>query len=254
MAISRYERLVTGFVITVSMYLVMFSMSFFVTEKTVVNPLFLHGAANPPCVDDVNKLPISVVVATLSNGDIYRGTAFMIESNKWMTAAHVVEGELDNISISLGDSLLNGKIAFIGTKDEDIAIIETESVTNYTPMHVANHDPDYFEHVWNIGYPRWAGTRQVVTGGHVIGDIGDNMVLTSALVMGGMSGGPTVHCEGDSLHVNGVIKSYRTELTSRNTVIIDGVHTIENSYINSGEGYSTGVRKELYYQPMSFVK
>ena len=243
--ITRYEKLVGSFVITISMLMVMYSLSFFATPKKSYSPLFLQNAKVPPCVANIEDLPISLITATHTDNKVFRGTAFMVDPNIWITAAHVVEGDIADLSIMLRSGPISGVIEYIGDINNDIAIIITEPVDEYIPLVISEDDPAFFERMWNIGYPGWAGTQQVVTSGHLIDLYDDKVVATSAMVMGGMSGGPTVHCNGDELQVDGVIKSYKKQLTSEQVVIVDGVQTVEKSYINTGEGYSTSLHRSF---------
>ena len=221
----------------------MFSASFFATQKNTYQPMFLQNAEMPPCVTDINSLPISMLTSTSYDGAEYRGSAFMVDPNIWVTAAHVVDGNVNEVSLYLHGNTIKGTIEFINDNGADIAVIIADTIDGYEPLIISEHDPMFYEEMWNIGYPGWAGQEQVVTSGHLIDLIDDSLVATTALVMGGMSGGPTVHCNGDQLQVDGVIRSYRKQLTSEEVVIIDGIHTIEKSYINTGEGYSTSLHR-----------
>lgn len=236
--VKAIERRVTSFLMTVCMMMVIYSATFFATPKKP-ETLFLQNAKTPPCAENINDLPISLVYTTLADGSIFRGTAFMVGMTEWVTAAHVVDGDVIDVSIVLDDTILLGNITYIGDSDNDIAVIQTSATHDYTPLVVGGESElPHFAEVWNIGYPAWAGRTQVVTSGSVIGT-GTTTLFTSAMVMGGMSGGPTLYCNGDQLQVDGVIKSYRKELTSENVSIINGIHTIEKSYVNTGEGFST---------------
>ena len=199
----------------------------------------------PPCVANIEDLPISLLTVARADGTLFRGTAFMVDPNIWVTAAHVVDGDIADLNIVLRSGTISGELGYVGDADNDIALIITEDINDYTPLTISDNDPPFFEMVWNIGYPGWAGVQQVVTSGHLIDLFDDKVVATSAMVMGGMSGGPTVHCIGDELRVNGVIKAYKKQLTSEQVVIIDGVHTVEKSYINTGEGYSTSLHRSF---------
>lgn len=206
-------------------------------SKMVDGPIYLDGARIPPCISDMADLPIHLVIAHATDATATRGTAFLINSNHWVTAAHVVDATLRYITI-YADVKLSAKVIFIDDA-ADIAILETEAV-DYTPIAIKNIPHNVMDVVWNVGYPGWAHRTQVVSTGSVITDGDTNgMISTDARVMTGMSGGPTLSCIGGNIEASSVISLFTQELVSIETInTINGV-LVRRTYINSGESFSS---------------
>ena len=203
-----------------------------------VNQVFINGASNPPCVADIRDLPIFEIRARMERGESFRGSTFLIDHNHWATAAHVVDGDIRSLSIYTPDGVIQGKLVYY---DEvaDVAVIKTPEIVNYDPIVVKMKESNYLDSVWNVGYPGWANDRQVVSSGKVIG-YSEGMIYTNAMVMTGMSGGPTLSCDGDNLEATGVISMFSQELLSVREIENgdDAITEIEKTYINSGESFS----------------
>jgi len=217
------------------------------TDASVdVKQVFLNGAIKPPCVNDLNNLPIFELRARMSVGESFRGTTFLIDDTHWITAAHVVKGKIESLSIYTGNGVVNGKLVYY---DEvaDVAVIKTPLVSDYDPIDVKKDEAFFLDDVWNVGYPGWAADKKVISSGKVIG-YSEGMIFTNASVMTGMSGGPTLSCNGDSLEANGVISLFSKELLSVRKVknADDGRMEIEKTYINTGESFSAILNRVNY--------
>lgn len=204
-------------------------------QPKIVIPI--NNASMPPCVDDINKLPIFLITANMRAGIDFRGTAFLIDDETWVTAAHVIDGDVEEMLIHTPTANLIATLQSVDVTN-DIAILTTRSVPEYDPLSVKFDDLLFMEDIWNVGYPGWAGMNEVISSGKVFGHSSIGMLYTSATVMQGMSGGPTLSCNGPIVEVSSVISMFAKELFSETTLIIDGVQTVEKVYINTGDSFS----------------
>jgi len=199
----------------------------------------LLDSTYPQCVESVPNLPIFVITVKLKNGATLQGTAFKITDELWATAAHVMGADIDTID-NIGIRTPKGRIA--GTLElmdgaNDLALIKTVNAYNYEPIPVKNTPILYNGSVWSMGFPMWSRTELVVSEGKIIGDT-PIFIVTDAMVMQGMSGGPTLFCDDGVLYATAVISLFEIDVEYE-LVMIDGLMYIQRFRVNTGTGFSS---------------
>ena len=252
MNISNLKNLFVTVYLSGCLFVTIYSISYFHYPETTSNEsIFLDSATTPHCVDDITTLPIHLMTVK-KNGRGYRGTTFLISDDMWMSAAHVTDGSDGSVKIYTGDKILNGKVVYSGGDVSDVAIIKTEK-QDTEPLVINYNNPPLLDNIWNVGFPGWAGERQVITSGHIMQELVGE-IYTDAMVSGGMSGGPTLSCSGDQVRVVGVIKSYANRHIGDDIVIIDGITRTKKRLVNDGTGYSTLIATIKSNLPLIYVK
>ncbi len=152
-------------------------------------------------VDPATIIPSTFIVET----GLSSGSAFLIEPDLAITAAHVVEGHsyvglAPVISVIESSQTVPSFVVYVN-KELDLAVLRLLSPHTGEPLELATVAPAIASEVSAFGAP---GGVYRVTDGEVVSVQGDS-VQASTLVAPGNSGGPLVNSEGQ---VVGVIQQY----------------------------------------------
>lgn len=166
------------------------------------------------------KESVVPIVGKNANGDDDNGTAYYIGENRFVTAAHCVDGlERFNLLKPDGTPYALRAVLFAAGQnhnDYDLAVIVTDEVPVCQPLWLG--DPATLDDVLVMGYPPIPGLNPVLTAetatvatsdkfqrkavvGQVVAEAGTyfnhlNYFLISARVKGGNSGSPVINSEG----------------------------------------------------------
>ena len=166
------------------------------------------------------KESVVPIAGKKANGDDDNGTAYYIGENRFVTAAHCVEGlECFNLLKSDGTPYALHAVMFAAgqsTDDYDLAVIVTDESPTCQPLWLGV--PAVLDDVLVMGYPPIPGLNPVLTAetasvatfnkfqhkavvGQVVADAGTyfnqlDYFLISARVKGGNSGSPVINNEG----------------------------------------------------------
>ena len=156
----------------------------------------------PHCYPDVENLPIYRIIV----GDLH-STVVLVGKNTWVTSAHSIDyGKTKKITIYLpGNKKIRAKITWFDD-NKDVAVLDANS-NNIRPIDRMTFDLIKYEQIWNIGYPAVAGGKILSFTGFQIRYNENNILVTSALGLHGMSGGANVRCVDDKLELVGIITS-----------------------------------------------
>ncbi|MEY2369868.1 S1 family peptidase [Lysinibacillus capsici] len=120
------------------------------------------------------KVCIVRITVELPNGDLSNGTGFHIGSGYIVTARHVIEGNTfcEIVGGWANQRIETGRIIYPSDKNIDLALIETDFSLDYYMEKVTFPNAD----VEKISY--------IEIGGHLDDWIGEEFILTNALLMG----------------------------------------------------------------------
>lgn len=193
----------------------------------------------PVCHAEPETLPIKLVnVVSTRSGIVVksRGTTFYIAPNIWVTAAHVVQyGNIDSGTIVMSDGANVDFEVIHYNREKDIAVLYAETPADLVPLMLTQSPLEQYESVWAIGYPAIMKDALLSFEGIAFAYSENQMLVSTSLVMAGMSGGPQFRCNDGKLEVVAVIVAYLHEPERKSTTIDDdGVKTITIVRINSG--------------------
>ena len=197
----------------------------------------------PECYPTVETLPIYFVRSTLKYLDkdgveklnTIRGSTFLVDKNYWVTNSHVLNyGEdLETVEITIADTTLTAEV-ILNDPAKDVAILYADS-GDRQPIPLRSTPLKRRETLWAIGYPAIAGYYLMSFEGSTMGVDRGGQLVTSVVVFPGMSGGPTVRCNGDKLEAVSVSTALvSTPLTSSKRVLQDGTVVFHTESVNSG--------------------
>ena len=190
----------------------------------------------PTCFSDVSKLPIYNLTAKLRKTSELEinSSVVLIGDNLWRTTAHSVGYNMDAyVMIIAPHKTIIAKIWLLDI-GRDVAYLNADS-TGLTPIPAASTDLKQNETVWNVGYPGLFDMRLLSTEGMFARFKKDGRIVVSSIAWGGMSGGASLRCNGDTLEMFGTIThTKRLILTDKVWTDNNGVLHREVTYMNSG--------------------
>ncbi|MGV6857457.1 MAG: trypsin-like peptidase domain-containing protein [bacterium] len=135
-------------------------------------------------------------------GDGVEGSGVVIDRNRVLTAAHVIEG-LDHIqTVRSGLSRSANVIAVSPEKDLALLLVDTGK---QKPLRLSNENMLPLSPVWAVGYP--LGGPEVATSGKITAYENAD-VQTTASVDHGQSGGGLVGCEEGQHVLAGMVRAF----------------------------------------------
>lgn len=209
------------------------------------NAVPTNSVDSPTCYPSYTALPIyrmDVVQLSPTGMSRARGTVFLGSRNFWITAAHVMyDGKAKTGQIYVGDkAYIEANLIYIDIKN-DVAVLYADSGP-ITPLNLQTSVLTEHEPMWNLGYPGLSGYNNMVSFRGSLLSVPnqfETQLVTSALVLPGMSGGPTVRCSATGLEVVGVVSSYPVEHIRREQQLENGTTQIVVHSVNSGGGFSS---------------
>ena len=190
----------------------------------------------PSCFTDISQLPIynlTVKLRKTSELEI-NSSVVLIGKDLWRTTAHSVGYRMDPyITIIAPHKTIVAKVMLLDIT-KDVAYLSGDS-TGLTPIPALSTPLGLSESVWNIGYPGLFDQRLTSTEGMFARVDKDRRIIVSAIAWGGMSGGASLRCNGDTLEIFGTIThTKRMILSERLRTNKQGKAHIHTTYMNSG--------------------
>ncbi len=143
---------------------------------------------------------MSAVVRIVGEG--VEGSGVVIDQNRVLTAAHVIEG-LDHINIVRSGLLRTANVIAIAP-EKDLALLLVDT-GKQKPVPLSREKLMPLSRVWAVGYPR--GGPEVATSGKITA-YEDHDVQTTASVDHGQSGGGLVGCEEGEFVLAGMVRAF----------------------------------------------
>lgn len=202
----------------------------------------------PVCEPNLSSLPIFPIEMVTSSVDgdgklqfhVGIGTAFLVEPNIWVTAAHVIDDAYVTISIHEAENIYTDAEVLWIDRDVDIAILRGDS-SNHQALSITN-SVGVGDRIYSVGFPKYSSNTIVSFIGEIVGTT-DNGFAQTSLMIGGMSGGPTLSCNLGTISVVGVNTAYFTKSTTRSITVNNNEHTLTVKSNRGGGVFTSNIQQ-----------
>ncbi len=148
-------------------------------------------------------------------GDGVEGSGVIVDRDRVITAAHVIDGIRD-LHVNFDGIRRSARVSIV-FPDKDIALLEVDTAF-LRPLRFLERPLSAEELVWAVGYP--LGGNQLASSGHYRGDVHGDL-HTTASVNHGQSGGALLTCDDGQFVLAGMITAFGAVERGGNLVRLD---------------------------------
>lgn len=165
---------------------------------------------------DIDSSEFGPAIVQIAQGGNF-STGVVVDTNRVLTVAHAIDWGEAPVEITAN---IRGQsteaVPLLVYQSTDLALLKVDT-GSITPIPVATNDLAVDESIWVSGYP--LGRARTVESGQVA-TINSKKIVSSALVMPGVSGGGLVRCvESDGTYeLAGIVTSYLATVNGDTTV------------------------------------